>query len=129
MSRATILCVDDDPAVGKVLSALLVQADFEAVLAASGKVALDLLERRAIDLVVSDLRMPGLGGKELLGTVRERWPDVPVVLLTAHGTVPLAVEAMRAGAADFLLKPFDRDEVLFVLKKALAASRAGESPR
>jgi two-component system response regulator AtoC len=128
MSRATILCVDDDPAVGKVLSALLVQADFEAVLAASAKDALELLDRRAIDLVVSDLRMPGLGGMDLLRTVRGRWPDMPVVILTAHGTVPLAVEAMRVGAADFLLKPFDREEVLFVIKKALAASRAAESP-
>jgi two-component system response regulator AtoC len=128
MSRATILCVDDDPAVGKVLSALLTQADFEVVLAASGKDALASLDRRPIDLVVSDLRMPGLGGMDLLRTVRERWPEMPVVILTAHGTVPLAVEAMRAGAADFLLKPFDRDEVLFVLEKALTASRSAESP-
>ena len=118
---ATVLCVDDDPAVGKVLTALLVQAGLNALSAPSGTEALALLERRPIDLVVSDLRMPGLGGMALLKSVGERWPDVPVVILTAHGSVPLAVEAMRAGAADFLLKPFDRDEVLFVIEKALRA--------
>ncbi len=118
-----MLCVDDDPAVGKVLAALLAQAGVNAVLAASGNEALDVLGRRAIDLVVSDLRMPGIGGMDLLKSVGERWPEIPVVILTAHGTVPLAVEAMRAGAADFLLKPFDRDEVLYVIDKVLTAHR------
>jgi two-component system response regulator AtoC len=122
---ASVLCVDDDPAVGKVLTALLAQAGVNAVLAASGSEALEVLGRRAIDLVVSDLRMPGIGGMDLLKSIGERWPDVPVVILTAHGTVPLAVEAMRSGAADFLLKPFDRDEVLFVIEKALLAHREG----
>ena len=122
---AVVLCVDDDPAVGKVLSALLAQAGVNAVLAASGSEALDVLGRRAVDLVVSDLRMPGIGGMDLLKSILERWPDLPVIILTAHGTVPLAVEAMRAGAADFLLKPFDRDEVLFVIEKALLAHRDG----
>ncbi|HEX6277208.1 MAG TPA: sigma-54 dependent transcriptional regulator [Polyangiaceae bacterium] len=118
---ATILCVDDDPAVGKVLSALLVQAGMRALCAANATEALELLGRRAVDLVVSDLRMPGIGGMDLLRSVVERHPDVPVVILTAHGTVALAVEAMRAGAADFLLKPFDRDEVLYVVEKTLRA--------
>jgi two-component system response regulator AtoC len=122
---STVLCVDDDPAVGKVLAALLGQAGVNAVLAASGSEALELLSRRAIDLVVSDLRMPGIGGMDLLKSIGERWPEMPVVILTAHGTVPLAVEAMRAGAADFMLKPFDRDEVLFVIEKVLTAHREG----
>jgi two-component system, NtrC family, response regulator AtoC len=124
-TTATVLCVDDDPAVGKVLTALLGQAGLNALSARNGAEALELLERRAVDLVVSDLRMPGVGGMDLLRTVVERWPDLPVVILTAHGSVPLAVEAMRAGAADFVLKPFDRDEVLFVLEKALRAQARG----
>jgi len=128
MTGATILCVDDDPAVGKVLSALLTQAGLNALLAASAGEALEVLGRRAVDLVVSDLRMPGVGGMDLLRSIGERWPDVPVVILTAHGTVPLAVEAMRAGAADFLLKPFDRDEVLFVIEKTLLAHREPSVP-
>ena len=120
---ATVLCVDDDPAVGKVLAALLEQAGVKALLASSASQALELLARRPIDLVVSDLKMPGIGGMDLLRTVVERFPDVPVVILTAHGSVPLAVEAMRAGAADFMQKPFDRDEVLFVVEKALRGRR------
>ncbi|HEX6766524.1 MAG TPA: sigma-54 dependent transcriptional regulator [Polyangiaceae bacterium] len=125
---STILCVDDDPAVGKVLSALLAQAGMNALTASNGSEALELLGRRAVDLVVSDLRMPGIGGMDLLRSIVERWPDLPVVILTAHGTVPLAVEAMRAGAADFLLKPFDREEVLFVVEKALLAHREPSVP-
>jgi len=128
MTGKMVLCVDDDPAVGKVLSALLEQAGLTALLAASGNEALEALGRHPIDLVVSDLRMPGLGGMDLLRTVAARWPDIPVVILTAHGSVPLAVEAMRAGAADFLLKPFDRDEVLYVLEKALLAHGQGSIP-
>jgi two-component system response regulator AtoC len=125
---ATILCVDDDPAVGKVLSALLVQAGMRALCAANAERALEELGRRPVDLVVSDLRMPGIGGMDLLRSVVDRHPDVPVVILTAHGTVALAVEAMRAGAADFLLKPFDRDEVLYVIEKTLRAQPASDVP-
>jgi two-component system response regulator AtoC len=67
--------------------------------------------------------MPGIGGMDLLRASVERFPDVPVVILTAHGSVPLAVEAMRGGAADFMQKPFDRDEVLFVIEKTLRGRR------
>src|SRR5262249_9938567 len=74
----------------------------------------------------SDLRMPGMDGMELLSRVTAEHPGVPVVMLSAHGTVPLAVEAMKRGAADFVQKPFDRDELLFVVKKALAQAAGAE---
>jgi two-component system response regulator AtoC len=123
--RGPVLIVDDDPAIGKVLSALLGQIDVQCILADSGESALELLERRPIELIISDLRMPGIDGLSLLRRVTAEWPDLPVILLTAHGSVPVAVEAMKAGAADFLLKPFERDEVIFVVEKALAtASKA-----
>ncbi|ATB36076.1 sigma-54-dependent Fis family transcriptional regulator [Cystobacter fuscus] len=117
--KGSVLLVDDDPAVAKVLGALLVQAGLTVQTAARGDEALALLGRKPIDVVVSDVRMPGMGGLELLAEVQRGWPDVPVILLTAHGTVPLAVEAMKAGAADFALKPFDREEILFSIRKAL----------
>lgn len=117
-----ILVVDDDEAVGKVLAALLTQAGNKATWVGSAEAALATLEKRAFDLVISDVRMPGLSGLDLLKLLRQRSPDLPVVLLTAHGTVQMAVEAMREGAADFLLKPFNRDEVLFVVKKCLSSS-------
>jgi two-component system response regulator AtoC len=117
--KGSVLLVDDDPAVAKVLGALLAQAGLTVHTAASGQEALAVLGRKPIDVVVSDVRMPGMSGMELLAEVSRSWPDVPVILLTAHGTVPLAVEAMKAGAADFALKPFDREEILFSIRKAL----------
>ncbi|HEX8439791.1 sigma-54 dependent transcriptional regulator [Archangium sp.] len=117
--KGNVLLVDDDPAVAKVLGALLGQAGLTVHTATQGQEALALLARKPIDVVVSDVRMPGMSGMELLAEVGRSWPDVPVILLTAHGTVPLAVEAMKAGAADFALKPFDREEILFSIRKAL----------
>ena len=124
----TILVVDDDPAVGRVLTGLLAQAGWRSRWASSGAQALSDIQSQAVDLVITDLRMDGMNGLELLGRVRSDYPDVPVVVLTAHGTVPLAVEAMKTGAADFLLKPFDREEVLFTVRKVLAQAAAPVAP-
>jgi len=118
---ARILVADDDPAVRMVLAALLRQEGFQTVCVESGDAALSTLDRQHVDLVLSDVRMPGLDGMQVLDRLAEQRPDLPVVLLTAHGTVPLAVEAMKRGASDFLTKPFDREEIVFVARKALAA--------
>jgi DNA-binding NtrC family response regulator len=129
MAKARVLVVEDDDALGRVLAALLAQAEYQVSLAPSGEAALKVLEKQAMDLVLTDLRMPGMSGMDLLRALKEQTPELPVVLITAHGTVPLAVEAMRLGATDFMLKPFVRDEVVFVLEKALSSSRvARESP-
>ena len=89
--RGTVLVVDDDVAVGKVLGALLAQAGLRVHTATNGAGALQLLGQQPIDVVVSDVRMPGMDGLQLLAEVQRSWPEVPVLLLTAHGTVPLAV--------------------------------------
>ncbi|HZI10760.1 MAG TPA: sigma-54 dependent transcriptional regulator [Myxococcus sp.] len=125
--KGNVLLVDDDPAVAKVLGALLGQAGLTVHTARDGQEALALLGRKPIDVVVSDVRMPGMDGMQLLSEVSRSWPDVPVILLTAHGTVPLAVEAMKAGAADFALKPFDREEILFSIRKALVRAQGDEA--
>jgi len=92
-------------------------------------VALDELLQGDVHVLVTDLRMPGLDGMQLLARALESCPDVPVVVLTAHGTVPLAVEAMRLGAADFVEKPFDRDDVLSAVRTAaLKVQKAGHRP-
>src|SRR5450432_2473456 len=90
----SILVVDDDAAVGRVLVALLEQNRFEAQYVSSGEVALALLEKRPFDVVVTDLQMPAMDGLGLLDAIGSRFSDVPVILLTAHGSVPLAVDAM-----------------------------------
>jgi two-component system, NtrC family, response regulator AtoC len=122
----SVLVVDDDAAVGKVLVALLVQAGMSASHVTSGDEAIRALEKKPVDVVLTDLRMPGMDGMNLLSNLVARSPDLPVIVLTAHGTVPLAVEAMRAGAADFLLKPFDRDQIVFVVRKAIHTARHAE---
>ena len=125
-----VLLIDDDPAVLTVLEALLQQGGFRSVSVGSAQKALDLLDTLPFDVILSDVKMPEMDGIELLRNVVSRRSDLPVVLITAHGSVPLAVEAMKAGAADFLLKPFDRTEVLFVLRKAMIAAQheANEVP-
>jgi DNA-binding NtrC family response regulator len=119
----TILLVDDDPAVGKVLGALLRQDGLEAEHVDSGAAALQALEARPFEAVVTDVRMPGMDGMELLDRIKGRWPDLPVIVLTAFGTLEQGVEAMKAGAADFITKPFDREQILAVIRKALRAGQ------
>ena len=118
-----VLIVDDDPAIVKVLGSILAQDGIPSLSAESGDRALEIMNQRAVDVIVSDLRMPGMDGLTLLERLSSRWSEVPVIILTAHGTVQSAVEAMKGGAADFLLKPFDREEVLFVVRKALARAQ------
>src|SRR5262249_37086274 len=109
--------------------ALLKQANIACKVVHRGQDALDALAKNSVDVVVTDLRLPDIDGMTLLKTIASESPDLPVVMMTAHGTVPIAVEAMKQGAADFLLKPFDRDEFIYVVKKALAtAERAAAEP-
>jgi two-component system response regulator AtoC len=123
-SATKVLVVDDDAAIGVVLEALLRQAAYDVSYVGSVDAAIQELERDGADVLLTDLRMPDADGMDLLAVVTRRWPGLPVILLTAHGTVPIAVDAMRRGAADFLLKPFDREELLFVMNKAMFAARA-----
>ncbi|MGQ0508966.1 MAG: sigma-54-dependent transcriptional regulator [Myxococcaceae bacterium] len=125
-TTGSVLLVDDDPAVGKVLTALLHQAGLQSHHVTSAESALQFLDKHAVDVVVSDVRMPSMDGMALLNRVAERWPELPVIMLTAHGTVPMAVEAMKLGAADFVIKPFDREELLFSVRKALTQARHSE---
>jgi two-component system response regulator AtoC len=122
MSRGTVLVVDDDVAVARVMSALLEQAGHRVEVSSSGERALEILAERPFDVVVTDQAMPGMDGLELLARVHERWPEIPVVMVTAHGTVQLAVEAMKRGCADFMVKPVDREQLLFVVQKELHKS-------
>ena len=107
--------VDDDVAVADVVGRMLRRAGYEVAIAHDAEVALSMLRERPVDVVLSDLRMPKMDGMALLAAVLREVPQLPVVLMAALGSVPLAVEAIRAGARDFVLKPFERDEVLRVI--------------
>ncbi len=129
--RARILLVDDEPNLRKVLGALLQQEGFEVHPEADGAAALARVRASpsgTFDAVISDLRMPELDGIGLLRALVREDPELPVVLLTAHGTVDSAVEAVKLGAFDYLEKPFDRDQIRDVLQRAVATrARAGAS--
>ncbi len=87
--------------------------------AGTGEDALEHLEIAAADLVITDLKMPGMGGMEFLRRLKEKWPDTEVVVMTAYGSIDTAVEAMRCGAYDYLTKPIDRERFPMVVEKAL----------
>ncbi len=116
---ATVLIVDDEKNIRAHLATYVRGLGHQAETAASGADALALLERLDPDVVLSDVRMAGMDGMELLREIRRRRPDAVVVLMTAYATVRGAVEAMREGAHDYLVKPFDLDEVGLVLERVL----------
>jgi DNA-binding NtrC family response regulator len=118
----SILVVEDDAPIGHVLVALLEQRGHQASLVASAEEAMHALAHNAFDLVLSDVRLPLMSGLSLLDYVKSNIEELPVILITAHGSVALAVDAMKRGATDFVQKPFDKDEIAFVIEKALAAS-------
>ncbi|HET8724988.1 MAG TPA: sigma-54 dependent transcriptional regulator [Anaeromyxobacteraceae bacterium] len=118
---AHVLIVDDETNIRRVLSAMLTRDGYEVTAAADGEQALAAMHRAPVDAVVTDLVMPRMGGLELLKAIGSTYPDVPVILITAHGTVDTAVEAMKAGAFDYITKPFDQDDLRTVIGKAVRA--------
>jgi two-component system response regulator HydG len=119
MSKTRILVVDDEQSARTGLEKLLTQAGYLVDLAKDGAEALASASDRAPGIIVTDLKMPGMDGMQLLRTLREQGSDVPVIVATAFGDVTAAVDAMRAGAEDFLTKPIDIDALLVVVERAL----------
>ena len=113
-----VLVVDDEQNLRKVLAATLQREGYEVQVAADGEEALAALERDGADVIVTDLVMPKLDGLSLLRRVVARHPDVPVIVITANGRIDKAVEAMKAGAFDFLAKPFEHNELKAIIAKA-----------
>src|SRR5688572_10654328 len=118
-SDRTLLVADDDPGLRESLERALSREGYRVILASDGRAALERLQAGGIDLVVTDLKMPGLSGLELLRAARALMPDLAVILLTAFGTVEEAVRAMKEGAYDFLTKPFRREQLIKLIDKAL----------
>jgi two-component system response regulator AtoC len=117
-----VLVVDDEQSLRKVLAATLQREGYEVTVCGDGEEALSALERDGADVVVTDLVMPKLDGLALLRKVVSRHPDVPVIVITAHGRIDSAVEAMKAGAFDFLAKPFDHGDLKAIISKAARQS-------
>jgi nitrogen regulation protein NR(I) len=124
---ARVLIADDEASLRKVLSSALKREGYDTVTVKNGEEALEILEASVqpdtgepFSLVISDVRMPGMDGMALLQRIKKRFKDLPVVMLTAHGTVDLAVQALKQGAFDFITKPYERDDLLAIVKKAIA---------
>jgi DNA-binding NtrC family response regulator len=118
-----ILIVDDEPNMLKTLGKILERKGHPIRTADNGKAALAAIENSEPDLLLTDLKMPEMSGLDLLRSVRERAPRMGVIVLTGHGTIETAIEAMRHGAFDYLLKPCNADELLLVIERALEVRR------
>ena len=129
MALRNVLVVDDDASMRHLLSVILHDHGFEARAVASAEDALREIEARAYDLVLTDVRMPGMGGLGLLKEVQRRDPDLVVVVMSAYGTHDAAIDAVKAGAWDYVSKPFRPDEVVLVLRKAEERERLARENR
>jgi DNA-binding NtrC family response regulator len=114
-----VLIVDDEPNLRKILAAQLGRDGYDVLTAEDGEQGLAVLRENHIDLVVTDLKMPKMDGMQLLREAVREYPGLPIVMITAHGTIDTAVEALKLGAFDYLTKPFDKEEVRQIAAKAL----------
>lgn len=124
MPMYQVMVVDDEPALREICQEALSEQGYEVTIASDGKDALGKLGGGSFDLVISDLRMPGMNGQDLLGQIRQRSLDVDFLVITGFGTTETAVDIMRCGAADYIAKPFDIKHLLFRVQSILEQRRA-----
>jgi nitrogen regulation protein NR(I) len=123
-----ILIIDDDDQLRKSFHKLLVQEGYSIESAASGEAGIAMLRQNPQDLVILDMRLPGMNGFEVFQVIHEIEPKLPVIIMTAYGTTETAIEATKMGAFDYILKPFDIPEMLTIINQALEAGRFMRSP-
>ena len=119
-----ILITEDDTIQREIISDILLQSGYTIVAAESAERALTILQEEACDVLLTDMRMPGMDGLELQAALLRIETSLPIIFVTGHGDVPMSVRAMKAGAVDFLLKPFDREELLAAIRQAVEKDRA-----
>jgi|SRR5579871_158119 len=119
MRNMRVLIVDDDDSLRRVMQMQLEEAGYEIEVACNAQQGLERIDEHMPALVITDLKMPGISGLDLLRKVRESFPEVTVIIITAFGSVSTAVEAMKAGAYDYITKPVDYDQLLLVVKRAM----------
>src|ERR1017187_7070118 len=119
LSQKRVLVVDDDESLRRVTEVQLQQGGYHILTAACGREALELLQKGPVELVVTDLKMPGMSGLDLLKRIRADYPEIVVIMVTAFGTIETAVAAMRAGAYDYVTKPVHIDALKLTLGRAM----------
>ncbi len=120
---SSVLIVDDDRNLCRILGGLLAKSGFGVLYAHDVDSALPIIKEKDLDLILTDLKMPGKSGMDLLPLSKEQKSATPVIMMTAYGNIESAVEAIKKGAYDFVTKPFDEDELLSVIEKALSESK------
>ncbi|HEV2326822.1 MAG TPA: response regulator, partial [Terracidiphilus sp.] len=125
-ANANILVIDDEAGIRESLEVLLSLEGYTPKMAADGEEGLRMLDHDTFDLVLLDLALPGRSGLELLPDIRERHPELPVIMITAYGSVDNVVEAIRAGAENFVQKPWDNEKLLADIRSAIARHKAEE---
>ena len=128
MARENVLVVDDEPDMREALTAALRREGLCISTAANGVEALEKVQGQSFDLIVTDVRMPRMGGLALLQELKRTSPTIPVIMMTGYGRIEDAVEAMKAGAFDYLLKPFSLEDLKAVVMKALTPSHTPARP-
>src|SRR5215471_16389077 len=123
-----ILLIEDDPGIGGTLRQVLVDEGYEVEVEERGDAGLARASREAFNVVVTDLKLPGLSGLELVRQLHAAQPRLPIILVTAYGTTETAIEATKFGAYDYLLKPFEMTELIDLLDKAVTSSRLMSEP-
>jgi len=117
--KPKILIVDDEMIMRESLTAWLEEDDFEPVSAESGMQAFEILEDNKPDVILLDIKMPGMDGITFLKKLKEKHDDIPVIMITAHATVENAVESMKEGAYDYVMKPFPPEKISYLLKRII----------
>ncbi len=127
--KASVLVVDDEKAVREGCNRVLAGKGYEVLTAENGQAAVDLLAGRPVDIILLDLKMPVMSGEQVLEITRREYPDIPVIIITGHGTVDTAVECMKSGAYDFITKPFQIDQFLMTVQRAAEKRRLEKKAR
>lgn len=126
--QANILLIEDDRGIASALEKVLQDENYRVTVIGRGDLGLAEARQRPFDLVITDLKLPGLGGLELIGQLHAAKPKLPIIMITAHGTTETAIEAMKLGACEYLVKPFEADELLDLAASAVASSRRMSEP-
>lgn len=127
-SSGFLLLVDDEEAFVSTLAKRLIKRDYKIITAYSGEIAIDQLDKNSdVEVVILDVKMPGMDGIETLREIKRKYPLTEVIMLTGHGTIETAIEGMKLGAFDYLLKPCDTDELLNKVNEAVIKKRNHEN--
>ena len=124
-----VLVIDDEKAIRDGCQRVLTGKGYEVITAENGQIALDILAKEPLDIILLDLKMPVIGGEKVLEITRKKYPDIPVIIITGHGTVDTAVVCMKNGAYDFITKPFQIDQFLLTVTRAAEKRRLEQKAR